>query len=65
MTNGRKLFGTDGMRGVANRTVSLFAYLEPVYGIALAALLLGEVPTGTTLAGGAVILGSFAFDKQR
>lgn len=53
-----------GMRGLANRTVSLFAYLEPVYGIALAALLLSEVPPGMTLAGGAFILGSFLFTKQ-
>ena len=53
-----------GMRGLPNRTVSLFAYLEPVYGIALAALLLSEVPPGMTLAGGAVILGSFLFTKQ-
>ena len=53
-----------GMRGVANRTVSLFAYLEPVCGIALAALLLREIPPAITLVGGAVILSSFAFDKQ-
>ena len=37
-------------------TAAVCAALEPVYGIALALLLLGEVPSGRTLAGAAVIV---------
>lgn len=37
-------------------TASVVAALEPVYGIALAAVLLGEVPGMRTLAGGALIV---------
>jgi drug/metabolite transporter (DMT)-like permease len=44
------------MRSVSARTASLFSYLEPVYGIGMASLLLGEMPNVRTLAGGAVIL---------
>ena len=40
------------------RLVSIITCLEPVYGIALALVLLGEVPTGRTLAGGLLILGT-------
>ncbi len=47
-----------GMRGVSAQTASLIASLEPVYGIALALLLLGEVPTGRTVLGGTIILGA-------
>lgn len=38
------------------RTAAITSALEPVYGIALAWLLLGEVPAARTLAGGALIL---------
>ena len=54
----------SGLRGVTNRTASYFAYLEPVYGIALAALLLQEVPSMRNLAGGAMILGIFVFERE-
>ena len=37
-------------------TAAVCAALEPVYGIALALMLLGEVPSGRTLAGAAVIV---------
>jgi len=37
-------------------TAAVCAALEPVYGIALALVLLGEVPSGRTLAGAAVIV---------
>jgi drug/metabolite transporter (DMT)-like permease len=37
-------------------TVAVCAALEPVYGMALALVLLGEVPNGRTLAGAAVIV---------
>ncbi len=45
-----------GMRTVSASTVSMFTYLEPVYGCAMAALLLHEIPTVRTVAGGVVIL---------
>jgi drug/metabolite transporter (DMT)-like permease len=45
-----------GMRRVNAHTASVIACLEPVYGILLAALLLGETPTPRILFGGAVIL---------
>jgi drug/metabolite transporter (DMT)-like permease len=46
-----------GLRGVRARTASMIACLEPVYGTALAAALLGELPSVRTLLGGAVVLG--------
>ena len=45
-----------GMRHVRAQTASIISSLEPVYGIVLALLFLGEVPSARTLAGGAVIL---------
>jgi drug/metabolite transporter (DMT)-like permease len=41
---------------VTAHTASVIAALEPVYGIALAFALLGEVPTARTLGGGALIV---------
>jgi len=46
------------MRRVSAHTASVVAALEPVYGIALAALLLHEVPDGRTLVGGILIVGA-------
>ncbi|WP_180141928.1 DMT family transporter [Desulfoluna butyratoxydans] len=46
----------QGMKTVSARKASIIASLEPVYGIAAACLLLGEVPTARSLAGGAMIL---------
>lgn len=40
------------------QTASVIAGLEPVYGIVLAFFMLGEIPDMTTLAGGAVIIGT-------
>jgi drug/metabolite transporter (DMT)-like permease len=40
------------------QVASVISGLEPIYGIALAALLLGEVPTLRTLLGGGVIVGT-------
>jgi drug/metabolite transporter (DMT)-like permease len=45
-----------GMRHVPARTASILGALEPVYGIALAWILLNESPSPRTLAGGALIL---------
>jgi drug/metabolite transporter (DMT)-like permease len=46
-----------GLRGVRARTASMIACLEPVYGTALAALLLREVPSTRTTVGGLLVLG--------
>jgi drug/metabolite transporter (DMT)-like permease len=54
-----------GMRSVGAQTASMFTYLEPVYGIALAALLLGEIPTPAMAAGGVIILGAVFFATKR
>lgn len=43
---------------VRAQLASVMAALEPVYGIIFAFLLLGEVPAGPTLAGGALIVGT-------
>lgn len=48
----------SGMRSVRAQTAGVIASLESVYGIASAALLIGEFPTLRELAGGAVILGT-------
>jgi drug/metabolite transporter (DMT)-like permease len=44
------------MRRVSAHSASVVASLEPVYGIALAAWLLGEKPDGLTMAGGVLIV---------
>lgn len=46
----------EGLRGVTAQLASVIAGLEPVWGIVFALLLLREVPTGRTLAGGAIIV---------
>jgi drug/metabolite transporter (DMT)-like permease len=44
------------LRRLSAHTASIVAALEPVYGTALALVLLREVPTGRTLVGGALIM---------
>jgi drug/metabolite transporter (DMT)-like permease len=46
----------QGMRRVRAQTASVISSLEPVYGIFLALIFLGEVPAARTVAGGLVIL---------
>ncbi len=46
------------MRAISAHTASVVAALEPVYGIALAFLLLGETPGARTLAGAALVVGA-------
>jgi drug/metabolite transporter (DMT)-like permease len=44
------------MRRISAHSASVVAALEPVYGVALAALLLHEIPSGRTIVGGALIV---------
>jgi drug/metabolite transporter (DMT)-like permease len=53
------------LRSLSAHTASVVAALEPVYGIALAFLLLGETPSARTLAGGALIVGAAFFATVR
>jgi drug/metabolite transporter (DMT)-like permease len=46
------------LRALSAHTASVVAALEPVYGIVLAFLLLGEIPPPRTIAGGALIVGA-------
>jgi drug/metabolite transporter (DMT)-like permease len=48
------------MRRMSAQTASIVSILEPVYGIALAALLLGEIPDLRALTGGALIMSAAA-----
>ncbi len=47
-----------GLATVRAQVASVLASLEPVYGIVLALLVLGEVPPGRALIGGLLILGA-------
>ena len=53
------------LRVLSAHTASVVAALEPVYGIALAFVLLGETPSARTLAGGALIVGAAFFATVR
>jgi drug/metabolite transporter (DMT)-like permease len=53
------------LANVTAHTASVIAALEPVYGIALAFALLGEVPGLRTLAGGALIVAAAVTATQR
>lgn len=53
------------MRCVSAHAASVVAALEPVYGIALAVLLLGEVPNGRTLVGGLLIVAAAIVASKR
>jgi drug/metabolite transporter (DMT)-like permease len=55
----------DSLRRVSAHTASVVAALEPVYGIALAMLLLGEVPSPRTLAGAALLVGAALVATRR
>lgn len=54
-----------GMRHVRARAASIISSLEPVYGIALAFVFLGEKPSLRTLAGGAVIMAAVLWVSLR
>lgn len=53
------------MRCVSAHAASIVAALEPVYGIALAVLLLGELPSARTVAGGALIVAAAVIASRR
>ena len=53
------------MRRVAAPSAAVVAALEPVYGIALAAMLLGEIPDRRTLPGGALIVTAALLASRR
>jgi drug/metabolite transporter (DMT)-like permease len=53
------------MRALSAHTASVVAALEPVYGIALAWILLGEAPGARTLVGAALIVGAAVFATSR
>ncbi len=48
----------NGMKRVGVRTASILSSLEPVYGILLALVIIGEVPSLRTVAGGTLVLGA-------
>lgn len=48
----------ESLAVLRTQTASVISALEPIYGIVLAALLLGELPTLRTLAGGGLIIGT-------
>ena len=53
------------LRAVSAHTASVVTALEPVYGIALAFALLGEIPSARTLAGGALLVGAALHATRR
>jgi drug/metabolite transporter (DMT)-like permease len=55
----------EALRSVRAQTVAIVGTLEPVYGIALAAWLLAEIPDSRTLAGGALILAAVLWTTWR
>ena len=61
LTAGAHALFIFGLRGVSAGRASVIASLEPVYGVALAVLLLGERPEARTLAGGLVVLAAAAW----
>lgn len=64
-TGGAHALFIHGMREVPARLASLIGTLEPVYGVVAAALLLGEIPSPRTIAGGALILVTVLAASQR
>jgi drug/metabolite transporter (DMT)-like permease len=53
------------LRTVSAHTASVVAALEPVYGIALALLLLDEIPGGRTLAGATLLVAAALVASRR
>ena len=51
-------FLIESLAVLRTQVASVISGLEPIYGLALAALLLGEIPALHTLVGGGLILGT-------
>jgi drug/metabolite transporter (DMT)-like permease len=64
-TAGSHTLFIKGLRRVRAQTASIISTLEPVYGIALAYLMLGEAPSSRTLGGGLVILSAVLMISAR
>ena len=64
-TAGAHTFFIMGMKEIQAQTASIISSLEPVYGIILAFLFLGEVPAIRTVMGGLIILGAVLFISLR
>jgi drug/metabolite transporter (DMT)-like permease len=64
-TGGAHALFIHGMRDVSARLASIIGTLEPVYGVAAAALLLGEVPTFRTVLGGALVVATVALATKK
>jgi drug/metabolite transporter (DMT)-like permease len=64
-TAGSHTLFIKGLRRVRAQTASIISTLEPVYGIALAYLMLGEAPSLRTLEGGLVILSAVLMISAR
>ena len=65
ITAGAHTLFIHGMRRVPARLAALIGTLEPVYGIAAAVLIIGEIPSLGTLAGGILIVLAVASSSRR
>jgi drug/metabolite transporter (DMT)-like permease len=55
----------NGMKSVRAQTAGMIASLESVYGIAAAAVFLGEIPSFNEFAGGALILSAALYSTMK
>jgi drug/metabolite transporter (DMT)-like permease len=53
------------LRALKAKTVGLISCMMPVYGVVLACIVLGEVPSPATVCGGMVIVAAAAFESAR
>ncbi|MEI6387036.1 MAG: DMT family transporter [Spirochaetota bacterium] len=53
------------LRGIRARTAAVLGSLEPLYGAIFALLLLGEIPSPWTAAGGILIVGAAVYESTR
>lgn len=53
------------LRSLTAKTAGLISCMMPVYGVALAWIVLGEVPSLATLCGGAIIVAAAAYESAR
>jgi drug/metabolite transporter (DMT)-like permease len=53
------------LRALKAKTAGLISCMMPVYGVVLACIVLGEVPSPATVCGGMVIVAAAAFESAR